>query len=90
MKDLKPICSKWEEFGLNLGIPFDQLQKIRNNVAGRGALTDFCFSRVIDAWLTGKRENVTKEFLVEAIKGVGGFGVLVSKVEAMSEFVINR
>ena len=87
VKDVKSICAKWEEFGVQLGIPFGDLQKIGRNVSGRGALVDFCFNRVIDAWLTGKKENVSKEFLVEAIRGVGGHGVLVEKVEKMSEWI---
>ena len=88
VKDLNTISTKWEQFGVILGVPFNELTRIRNNVSGRDSLTEFCFNRVIDAWLSGKKEYLTKEFLVEAIRGVGGFSVLAAEVEKMSKCLL--
>ena len=70
--DLQNISAQWESFGLNVGVSMDQMKRIREEVSGREGLVNYCFNRVIAAWLDGKKDMVNKEVLVEAIKSMDG------------------
>ena len=68
--DLQSISAQWESFGLNVGLTMDQMNRIREEVSGREGLVNYCFNRVIAAWLDGKKNMVNKEVLVKAVEGM--------------------
>ena len=68
--DLQSISANWESFGLNVGLTMDQMNRIRQEVSGREGLVNYCFNRVIAAWLDGKKDMVNKEVLVAAVKSM--------------------
>ena len=46
----------------------DELDKIRKYITVLDDIVDYCYLTVLEKWLTGEKDNLTKELLVEALK----------------------
>ena len=62
------VSYKWEHFGLEIDFSMDELDKIRHNITGLNDIVDYCYLTVLEKWLTGEKDNLTKELLVETLK----------------------
>ena len=78
MKD--KVAAKWNPLGIQLNFSSAQLNKIEADVSGRNGVVEYCFPRILDAWITGKPENYNKERLIKAVKTTG-FGRLATEIE---------
>ena len=68
-KDLLDIAASWDTFGMHVGVPMKDIERISTNVNRMAKLTAFCFPRVIDAWL--KRGQADRKTLVDAVRHLG-------------------
>ena len=69
-EDLKCVSASWKNFGIMVGIDNKNIKKIQEN----SKKTD-CFSEVIETWLGGNQENVTREKLAHAVRVAGNEGL---------------
>ena len=62
------------------------MEEIQAESSGRNALTDYCFPKVINAWLKGDQKNLTKEFLVKALEAISQRG-LAAEVQKLGKYL---
>ena len=51
-------------------IDYEEVKKIRADITGKESVVTFCFNEVITTWLKGKKQYLTKEILIQALKVV--------------------
>ena len=70
-EDLKDVAVLWSQLGLQLDLSKDSLDKIDSNVNSRDGKVEYCFTKVLQTWLTGDPAKVNKKTLVEAVRKTG-------------------
>ena len=73
------MSARWDVLGIYLGFSQDEIDKIKTNVEGANGKVDFCFNRVIAAWLSGDRAHVNRKELAQAVE-MSGFGLLAEEI----------
>lgn len=84
-EDLKDLAFKWESLGVRLGFELSELETMRVRAVGRpSSKVDYCFPRVLNAWITGDPGKYTKDVLVQALKVIE-FGGLAREIKELPE-----
>ncbi len=65
---MSSVAANWNSLALHLKFSMAETDIIKANVTGVSGRTEFCFNRVISAWLDGPRENVTRAVLADAVE----------------------
>ena len=76
---------KWRFFGDSLGFSKDQLDKIGAKITEVDDIINYCYVTVLEKWLIGEKDVLSKEVLVEALK-VGGNPLLAANIANDSSF----
>ena len=66
---LNPVISKWEPFGLGLGIAYDKLQVIN----AERLTADDCMRVLLVTWIKKKDDKATIYEIIQACKRIGNF-----------------
>jgi len=70
-EDLKDISRKWESFSAELGFTYERQEKIRKNIERLEDVVDYCYFTVLEKWITGEKDSLTKKHLVDALVSMG-------------------
>ena len=73
------MSANWDSLAIYLRFSTGETAAITANVGGSDGKVEFCFNRVIAAWLSGPRENVTRDVLAAAVRR-SNFGNLADEI----------
>ena len=86
---MSDVSAMWKELGIQLQLNVAELHKISANVAGYDSISEYCFSRVVNAWLDGNPTYVTRMVLADAVKVIG-HGQLAEELKSESGGMHNQ
>ena len=65
------MAALWSPLGLQLNLSKDLLDRIDSNFNSHDGKVEYCFTKVLQTWLTGDPAKVNRETLEEAVRKTG-------------------